>query len=72
MGLERSTSTHLLSHADFSIVGVFFYLLLLEDGLLLQDFDCVELVIGAMACQQDFAKAAFADHLEEVKVAGFG
>lgn len=47
------------------------YLLLLEDGLFLQDFDCVKLVIRAMAREQHLAKAALADHLEEVEVVGF-
>lgn len=48
------------------------YLLLLEDGLFLQDFDRVKLVVRAMPCKQDLAKAALADHLEEVEVTGFG
>lgn len=48
------------------------YLFLLEDGLLLQDFDSIKLVICAMACEQHLAKAALANHLEEVEVTGFG
>lgn len=48
------------------------HLLLLQDGLFLQDFDGVKLVVGAMPRQQHLAEAAFADHLEEVEVVGFG
>lgn len=48
------------------------YLLLLQDGLFLQDFDGIKLVVRAMARQQHLAEAAFADHLEEVEVIGFG
>lgn len=48
------------------------YLFLLQDGLFLQDFDGIKLVVGAMPCKQHLAKAAFADHLEEVEVVGFG
>ena len=44
------------------------YLFLLKDGLLLQDFDGVELVVATVTRQQDLAKAAFADDLEEVEV----
>ena len=47
------------------------HLLLLEDGLFLQDFDCVELVICLMVCEQHLAKAALANHFEEVEVTGF-
>lgn len=48
------------------------YLLLLQDGLLLQDFDGVKLVVSAMPRKQHLSEAAFADHLEEVEVVGFG
>lgn len=50
----------------------FSYLLLLEDGLLLQDLHGVELVVGPVARQQHLAEAALADDLEEVEVAGLG
>ena len=56
----------------FSRVTSRAHLLLLEDGLLLQHFDRVELVVRAVARQQHLAEAALADHLEEVEVAGLG
>lgn len=48
------------------------HLLLLENGLFLQDFDRIELVICAVACQQNLAEAALADHFQEVEIAGLG
>lgn len=61
-----------MQHVHFLHACVHLYLLLLENRLLLQDFDCVKLVVGAVACQQDFAEAPLADHLQEVEVVGFG
>lgn len=44
------------------------YLFLLQDGFLLQHFDCIELVIASVARQQHFAKTAFTNDLQEIEV----
>lgn len=44
------------------------HLFFLQDGLLLKDFDSIELVIAAVTCQKDLAEAALADDLKEVEV----
>ena len=53
-------------------VDVAAHLFLLEDGLLLQHFDSVKLVVRAVARQQHLAEASLADHFEEVEVTGLG
>lgn len=48
------------------------YLFFLQDGFLLQHFNCVELLIASVAGQKNLSKAAFSDDLKEIKVWWFG
>lgn len=51
--LSGSSSVLIAKHTKRNIFKWLNYLFFLEDDLLLQNFDCVELVVGFQLCKQD-------------------